>query len=95
MQPTWRPHPQSGDVRTLAECTYFTVHERRGQLVIGGDNSACSIVVVLEGEGELHTRGGATPLHPTQSVLVSADAGEWHARAHNTPLRLLVARPQL
>jgi mannose-6-phosphate isomerase len=93
IQPEWRPHPQAGEYRTLADCRYFTVEERRGELAVGGDSAACSIVVALDGTGELHTRGGAVSLTPTRSVLVSAEAGEWHVRSHGGPLRLLIARP--
>ena len=94
LRPPWLPHPQSGERRTLVHCDYFSVEERRGQLLIGGDTAACSIVIVLSGNGELNTRGGAIALRPAQSVLVAAEAGEWHARSHGDTLRLLIARPQ-
>ena len=94
VQPEWRPHPQSGEWRPLAQCEYFTVDELRGSALIGGDSRACSIVIALAGNGELHTRGGAVRLRPAQSALVSAAAGEWHVRAHDGSMRLLVARPR-
>lgn len=88
-----RPHPQSGTVRALARCDYFEVEERTGRLCIGGDRRRCSVVVTLAGHGKLATSGGAVALKPMSTVLVPAEAGEWHASAPQGDLRLLVARP--
>ncbi len=94
IQPKWGPHPQTGEWRQLVDCPYFTVEERRGTAIIGGDRQSCSIVVNLSGHGELHTRGGIVKLEPARSVLIAAAAGEWHARSHGEALQLLVARPR-
>lgn len=89
-----RPHPQSGTIRRLVDGSYFAVEERRGDLLVGGDRAACSVVICLDGAGQIACRGGAAPLAPMRTVLVPAAAGEWIARADSEPLRLLVARPR-
>jgi len=88
-----RPHPQSGTIRDLVDCEYFTLSERNGEVIVGGDSSACSVVICLSGEGSLTARGGQVPLAPMRTVLVPAESGEWIARG-DWGQRLLVARPR-
>lgn len=89
------PHVQSGSVRRLVDCDYFSVEERRGELCGGGDTSSCSVVTCLGGRGQVIARGGIASLEPMQTLLVPAASGEWWARAEaGHPLRLLVARPR-
>ncbi len=98
-----RPHPAGGTIRSLAECQYFRVEERRGQRLAGGGGGRCAIVTCLGGHGTLSTAGGSVPLAPMTTTLVPAAAGPWLAQANDQAmggpltdqlgLRLLVAQP--
>lgn len=85
VRPNFEADPAGGQTRTLADCQYFMVQERKLE---GGAPSTsfvpqgprvCSIVTCLEGRGELRCRGGAVRIEPMQTVLVPAAAGGWTA----------------
>lgn len=95
-----RTHPDGGRVRALADCPYFAVEERSvaaGETTHGGGTSprAATIVIGLEGSGELATDGGSSAVAAMQTRLVPAAAGRWTLRAGAAGVRVLIARPKL
>ncbi len=83
-RPAWRD-----DRRTLVECAYFRLEERRGGGTVPlGDT--CAIVTCLEGKGELVAAGGRARLAPLRTVLVPAAAGRFEIEG---AVRVVIARP--
>jgi mannose-6-phosphate isomerase len=99
-RPAQTPHPDGGRARLLADCPYFVVEERTldpGERTRGGGSpqASATIVIGLDGAGELATQGGATGVAAMQTRLVPAVAGRWELRAGASGARVLVSRPKL
>ena len=89
-------HPQGGSVRSLVQCEYFSVEERRSLHTGGGGSGQCCVITNIEGHGRLATAAGAIEVEPLQTVLVSACAGPWTMTAKDDegPQRFTVAMPR-
>lgn len=91
-----RPHSAGGDERPLVDCAYFSVTERRlaaETVTGGGDEAAASIIMLIDGSGELQAGDDSLQLNAMQTALVPACAGTWRFDAAED-CRFLVARPR-
>lgn len=75
----------------LADCPYFTLEELRGDVISGGGNGRCSLIMNIGEAGTLETEVGQLPMPALSTSLVPAIAGQWHARGEQ--LRLLHSQP--
>ena len=92
------PHPAGGTVRRLVACPYFEVEERWCEHTRDGGDDRMSIIIGLEGQGEIATAQGSLSIGPHQTLVIPASAGAWSATAMESTrglpgLRLLVAKP--
>ena len=87
-------HGDGGRIRELVSCNYFEVEERRAEQTRGRADGRCSVVIVVEGGGELRTDGGSIAVSPMRSYLVPACAGDWEFESTGGEARLVVAQPR-
>jgi len=84
--------PWHGDRRELIHGEHFSLEERRGSSLQGGQPQRCSIIIHLGGEGELRAGQCSQVLEPMTTYLVPAVAGDWTIEGDD--VRVLHAWPE-